>query len=116
MKVKEKAAVMSGPEVITKQAKPNTNTNTNTKGKLNAMLRLFADGERLHRFQAERIGDHCLPTSVSDLQIKHLIKFSRERVKVPNRFGSGTSVCEYWLEGDQLQKAREITGAEEVTL
>lgn len=108
MDVKERAAVGSGPDQSTR-----AQSTTIKPGKLNNMLRHFARGARLHRFSAERIGDHCLPTSVSDLQITHSITFSRERVKVPNRFGSETSVCEYWLEGDQLLRARQIVGVKE---
>jgi hypothetical protein len=44
------------------------------------------------------------------LQKRHPIYFSRRFIKVPNRFGSETSVMLYWLEGDSLIKARLITG------
>lgn len=92
--------------------KLNSITIGNQLGKLDYMLLRFAHGDRLHRFQAERIGDHCVHTTVSDIQIKHGIKFSRRRVKVPNRFGKKTSVCEYWLEGNDLLRARVIAGLE----
>ena len=78
------------------------------KGKLRSMLEYFAQGQRLHRFQAERLGDHCLPTTISDLQKRHGIYFDRETVSVPNRFGSETSVSQYWLAGQNLEKVREI--------
>lgn len=81
-------------------------------GKELSMLKRFAEGAKLHRFQAEPLGDHCLHTTVSDLQINCGIKFSRHRVSVRNRFGGRTSVCEYWLEGDDLSKARKILGME----
>jgi hypothetical protein len=79
-------------------------------GKLDAMFLRFAKGERHHRFSAESIGDHCIPTTVSDLQKRHAIYFSRKLVKVPNRFGSQTSVMFYWLEGDNLTKAQIKSG------
>ncbi|GAB1264271.1 hypothetical protein [Aurantivibrio infirmus] len=85
-------------------------SNKNKPGKLVSMLTHFANGKRLHRFQAERLGDHCLPTSASDLQIKYGLYFSRKMIKVPNRFGSMTSVMLYWLEGKELERAREIVG------
>lgn len=72
------------------------------------MLRRFAEGARIHRFQAEHMGDHCLPTTISDLQRRYTIYFHRERFKVPNRFGAETSVMLYWLEADSLAKARKI--------
>lgn len=79
-------------------------------GKLDLMLNAFANGSHLNRFQAERLGDHCLHTTVSDLQLRHSIRFSRKWVKVPNRFGSRTRVMSYWLDGEDLIKASEIVG------
>lgn len=79
-----------------------------TIGKLDSMLRHFAHGKRLNRFEAERLGDHCLHTTISDLQIRHLIRFNRTWVKVPNRFGSKTRVMSYWLDGEDLARANQI--------
>ncbi len=89
------------------QIKSDTN-HSKSAGKLYSMLRHFSTGIRLHRFDAEKLGDHCLHTTVSDLQIRHFIRFSREWIKVPNRFGSKTRVKSYWLEGDNLLKAKRI--------
>ena len=85
-------------------------TNINLNGKLTSMLCRFAQGEKYHRFSAELVGDHCLPTTISDLQKKHSIYFERKFIAVPNRFGSKTSVDLYWLQDDSLTKARLITG------
>ncbi|MEP1446267.1 MAG: hypothetical protein ABJK37_09185 [Paraglaciecola sp.] len=76
--------------------------------KLDSMLLRFANGQKLNRFDAERIGDHCLPSTVSDLQKRNALTFCRKLVKVPNRFGSRTSVMMYWLEGESLLIARKI--------
>lgn len=86
------------------------NFNLDKVGKLASMLYRFAQGEKYHRFSAETVGDHCLPTTISDLQKKYPIYFNRKFVKVPNRFGSKTPVMLYWLEGDFLVQARLITG------
>lgn len=77
-------------------------------GKLDRMLCEFAGGAHLHRFRAEPLGDHCLPTTVSDLQQRHRIHFDRVTVKVPNRFGGLSPVCLYWLSGEHLKRAQEI--------
>lgn len=77
-------------------------------GKEESMLIHFAQGKRLHRFSAEHLADHCLPTTVSDLQRKHSITFSREWVEVQNRFNGTTRVKLYYLQGDNLSKAQEI--------
>ena len=70
------------------------------------LLEYFSTGKRLHRFQAERMGDHTLNSSVSYIQKSYGLLFKRRRVDVPNRFGSTTSVCEYWLDeaGQELAK------------
>lgn len=72
------------------------------------MLALFAAGHSLNRFQAERHGDHCLPTTISDLQKRYGIEFQRQQEKVPTRFGRPTRATRYWLEGEHLEKARRI--------
>lgn len=82
------------------------NSANSNPGKLFQMLRHFAEGKRLQRFQAEQFGDHCLHTTVSSLQMKYQIRFEREWVRVPNRFNGETRVKHYWLAGDDLQKAR----------
>lgn len=87
-------------------------TRTKPPGKLDSMFARFATGDRLHRFQAEKIGDHCLHTTVSSLQAKYSLKFSRQWVKVSNRFGSDTRVMMYWLEGDNLLRAQKVMGWE----
>ena len=84
--------------------------NLDATGKLASMLYLFAEGKQYHRFSAEKVGDHCLPTTISDLQKRHSIYFNRRFIKVPNRFGSETSVMLYWLQDESLINARLITG------
>lgn len=79
-----------------------------SSGKLAYMLRQFSTGQRLHRFAAERIGDHALPSTISSLQKSHGLIFSREWVEVPNNFGGETKAMAYWLEGDDLVKARNL--------
>jgi len=79
-------------------------------GKQDSFYKRFASGERHHRFSAAKIGDSVLPSTISDLQKKYGIYFDRKRVKVPNRFGTETSVALYWLEGDNLQRARVQCG------
>ena len=81
-------------------------------GKLKSMLLRFANGAQYHRFSAERVGDHCLPTTISVLQKMYSISFDRKRVNVKNRYGGESSVCLYWLSGRSLIVARKIAGIE----
>lgn len=89
---------------------PATIISDSAPGKLKSMLHRFAMGNSYHRFSAERIGDHVLPTTISDLQKMYGIRFDRKRIKVKNRFGKYTSVCLYWLSGKSLIAARRIAG------
>ena len=64
----------------------------------------------LTRFDAEPLGDHCLPSTISGLSSQHGLAFPRRLVKVPNRFGGETSVMEYRTSDDDKTKIREIQG------
>lgn len=105
-----KAAPREENSLIKLHANRNTEA---SEGKLNSMLLRFANGARLNRFEAERLADHILNTTISCLQSRHGITFSRKREKVPNRFGGLTSVNRYWLEGESLERARRIVGLQQ---
>lgn len=81
-------------------------------GKHYRMLSLFAEGVRLNRFEAASYGDSCLNSTIPSLQSRYGLYFSRERVRVPNRFGSLTPCNDYWLEGKSLETARKVCGIE----
>jgi hypothetical protein len=89
---------------------PNKQSKRSSKrlGKQLHMLAVFANGKRHHRFSAEQLGDHCLPSTISDLQKIYGITFARKMISVPNRFGGETSVMLYWLEGESLEIAHRI--------
>ena len=76
-------------------------------GKLARMLSTFAKGEKLNTFAARDLGDTCLHTTVCDLQQRHGVKFSRDWQTVTGRFGKAR-VRVYWLQGEDLEKARNI--------
>lgn len=77
-------------------------------GKLESMLRWFAAGKKYHRFSAEIVGDHALPSTISSLQRMYSIQFSRKWITLPNRFDSESRVKLYWLEGEDLKRVRHI--------
>lgn len=78
------------------------------KTKTDSMLLRFINGEKHHRFTAEVVGDHALPSTISALQKRHLIRFKRKRIKVKNRFGGQSSVMLYWLDGEQIEIVRDL--------
>ncbi len=52
----------------------------------------------LNRFEAERMGDHCLPTTIAELRSEgHVIDGEWE--EVPTRFGKSCRVKRYRLVG-----------------
>lgn len=67
------------------------------------ILRYFARGGRLTRFDAEKLGDHALNTTVSNLQARG-VNISREPIVLEGRFGS-IRCKKYWIEPDDRAKA-----------
>ena len=54
----------------------------------------------LNRFEAERIGDHCLNSTVADLRKTYGSKLIQQWETVPTRYCSkGVRVLRYWLAG-----------------
>ena len=72
------------------------------------ILALFANGLSLNRFEAEGHGDHCLPSTISDLQRKYDINFQRRLEKVNTRFDRPAWANRYWLEGEGQERAQQI--------
>ena len=67
------------------------------------ILKFFADGGRLTRFDAERLGDHALNTTVSNLGLMGIV-VSREPTVLQGRFGE-IRCKRYWLEPDERVRA-----------
>lgn len=84
------------------------NANDSKLGKEYAQLLRFVGGESQNRFDAERLGDHCLHTTVSDLQRGYGIRFCRKRERVPTRFGKPVTVCRYWLDVETRVKLADL--------
>jgi len=70
------------------------------------ILKFLADGGQLTRFDAERLGDHALSTTVSNLGMMG-ITVSREPISLQGRFGE-IRCKRYWLEPDERQRARRL--------
>ena len=62
----------------------------------------------LHRFEAERIGDHCLNSTISDLANDHGLTFERTREKVPNHWGQPCDVIRYSLPSSEHRRAQRV--------
>ena len=73
--------------------------NNKTVSKNNTILNALVEGS-LTRFDAERLGDHCLPSTISALSNQHGLEFHRRWIKVPNRFG-GETLCKEYTTSDE---------------
>lgn len=78
--------------------------------KLQRMLREFADGRRLNRFEAERIGDHTLPQTVHTLERRRGLNFERTIEIVPGYGNSHVRTVRYSLDKQERQRARALLG------
>lgn len=89
-------------------------SNAETRKAANILSHFYA-GESLNRFEAERIGDHCLNSTVSTLANRHGLAFHRQRESVPNRFGGRTSVNRYRLAESSRTAALDLLNRWRVT-
>jgi len=81
---------------------------TEGPSKIARILAYLLTGASLNRFEAERIGDHCLPSTISDLAHKHGLIFQRQQERVPNRWGAPCTVTRYSLPPNQHKRARAV--------
>lgn len=68
---------------------------------------LTFDGS-LNRFEAERINDHCLHSTISVLTNNYGIHFDRHFEEVPNNLGTLTRVKRYKVAPEGLEKAIKL--------
>lgn len=91
--------------------KPLPNLAKAKKSKVWTILRVLAEGGSLNRFDAERYGDHTLPSTIAHLQGQHELRIDRKPERVPNRYGTLTTCARYWLAPDQRSRALAILKA-----
>lgn len=90
-------------------------TRTKNSRKLTKTLRILAilsSGKSLNMFEAERIGDHTLRSTVSTIQKKYEVCIHRKYEKVKTRLENKTPVCRYWIAKQDFTYAREIVASE----
>jgi hypothetical protein len=110
-----------GPEVAGSATQPGHEDNKSplqfTTGKppkkILRVLAALARGERLHRFEAERrLGEHALPSTISELHNRKGIKIARRDISVPGYGGEPAYVALYWLDPnpENVARARALLG------
>ena len=89
--------VLEAPQTALLSTAKNQDTSTKNHAMMKAFIKVGLLG--LNRFQASRhYHDTVLNSTISVLQKKYSIYFSRKRETVPNFTGGKTNVKRYWLD------------------
>lgn len=80
-----------------------------TGTKTHRVLTEFFAGRKIHRFDAERFGEHALHSTVSSLEARGL-KFDRKTISVPTQWGRDCHVTLYWLAPESYPLAAQLLG------
>lgn len=78
---------------------------TKAPSKTARILSHLLAGASLNRFEAERLGDHCLNSTISALANVYLLSFKRQPERVPNRWGAPCNVTRYSLPPSEYKRA-----------
>lgn len=85
-----------------------TSNNAKAPSKIARVLAHLLNVGPLNRFEAERIGDHCLHSTISDLAKGYGLKFKRTPEKVPSHWGRACAVTRYALPASEHRNARAV--------
>lgn len=91
------------------QSRPRkANPTTEAPSKIARILGHLLNAGPLNRFEAERIGDHCLPSTIAVLANHYGLTIERKQERVPNRWGAPCPVTRYSLPPSQHKRARAV--------
>lgn len=90
------------------QSRPRKADSTTHPSKIARLLAHLISGSSINRFEAERIGDHCLHSTIAVLANRHDLAIQRRSERVPNRFNGQTRVTRYSLPESEQEKARRV--------
>ncbi|VVP73636.1 hypothetical protein [Pseudomonas fluorescens] len=83
--------------------------------KISRVLGHFLKDLSLNRFEAERLGDHCLHSTISSLSNGYGLKFNRLMERVPNHWGLPCLVTRYSLPASEHKRGRNVLAMLEKT-
>lgn len=90
------------------QSRPRkADSSTDTPSKIARILAHLLAGASINRFEAEDLGDHCLPSTISRLQKRGLL-IERQLEPVPNGWGEPCRAARYRLPASEHDKARTV--------
>ncbi len=88
------------------QGRPDSaNSTTKAPSKLARILSHMLTGASINRFEAERLGDHCLPSTIAVLANRDRLTFKRQPERVPNGWGAPCNVTRYSLPPSEYKRA-----------
>jgi len=91
------------------QSRPRkTDCCTKPPSKMARILLHLLTGASLNRFEAERLGDHCLNSTIATLANRNGLLISRKPEKVPNRWSKPCNVIRYSLPPGERHLASDI--------
>lgn len=96
------------PEEQSRPRKADSSTAPEGPTKIARVLAHLLSGASINRFEAERIGDHCLNSTIAVLANTHCLAIQRQPEKVPNRWGKPCSVHRYSLPASEHKRARAV--------
>ena len=85
-----------------------TSANNDAPSKITRILEHLLFIESLNRFEAERLGDHCLHSTISSLANGYGLLFERQLERVPNHWGQPCTVTRYSLPTNEHRRARNV--------
>lgn len=91
-----------------KRSQSHGDSTTETPSKIARILAHLLSGASVNRFEAERIGDHCLPSTIATLANHYGLTIARKQERVPNRWGAPCTVTRYSLPPSQHARARAV--------
>lgn len=83
-------------------------TTTDAPNKISRVLAYLITGKSLNRFEAERIGEHCLHSTISRLTNHYDMTFARKAESVSNNWGRPCRVVRYWLSANERKRAKVL--------
>ncbi|MDZ4326594.1 MAG: hypothetical protein U1A73_16485 [Pseudomonas sp.] len=101
-----------GQPIKASPEKSHADTTTTSTGKaptkISRVLAYLLQDHSLNRFEAERLGDHCLHSTISSLTHGYGLKFARRTERVPNHWGLPCQVTRYSLVATEYKRARNV--------
>ncbi len=83
-------------------------SSTAIPSKIARILAHLLTGASINRFEAERLGDHCLNSTIAVLANVHCLTVVRQQERVPNRWGAPCVVTRYSLPAREHDEARNV--------